>query len=103
MAVQVPSLGFTKTLSILKALIHPQRGSIVQHPAQARLCRRVPFQVQMDGAVQMVESPPRVKLQRKHLPYPIGLPKDTSHVETRLLALHGHPRTLLGVAQLQES
>ena len=45
----------------------------------------------------------QVSLSPEHLPCPTGLLKDTSHVEILLLALLGHPRTLLGVAQHQEN
>jgi hypothetical protein len=104
MAAQVSSLGsIQRMLGGPRALIYSQRGSIVQHPARARPHRRVTLQVRMDSAVQMVESAFRLKLQRKYLPCPTGPPKDTSHVATLLLALHGHPRTLLGVAQHQEN
>jgi hypothetical protein len=101
-ALQAPSLGLmSRVLGGRRAPIHPQRGSLIQHPARARFHNH--RRVRMDIAVQMVESTFRLKLQQKHPPCLTGLPKDTSHVETLPLALHGHPRTLPGVAQHQEN
>ena len=103
-SVQVPSGFMLRVLGGPRALIHPQRGSIVRRPARVRRHnhRRVNF-IRMDSALQMIDSAFPQNLLRKHLPYPTGLPKDTSHVVTLLLALHGHPKTLLGVAQHQEN